>query len=75
MKALHTVAFLLVVVGGLNWGLVGAGGWNLVEMLLGSWMWVEKLVYVLVGLSALYLVFTHKKSCKDCCGSDAPAQM
>lgn len=75
MKALHTVAFILVVVGGLNWGLVGAGGWNLVEMLLGSWMWVEKLVYVLVGLSALYLVFTHKKSCKDCCGSDAPAQM
>jgi uncharacterized membrane protein YuzA (DUF378 family) len=75
MKALHTVAFILVVVGGLNWGLVGAGGWNLVEMLLGSWVWLERLVYVLVGLSALQLVFTHKKSCKDCCGSDAPAQM
>ena len=75
MKALHTVAFVLVVVGALNWGLVGAGGWNLVEMLLGSWSWLEKLVYILVGLSALYLVFTHKKSCKDCCGSDAPAQM
>jgi uncharacterized membrane protein YuzA (DUF378 family) len=73
MKALHTVAFILVVVGGLNWGLVGAGGWNLVEMLLGSWMWVERLVYVLVGLSALYLVFTHKKSCKDC--ESAPASM
>ncbi len=73
MKALHTVASVLVWVGGLNWGLVGAGGWNVVNMLLGSVSWLERLVYVLVGLSALYLVFTHKKSCKECCGSDAPA--
>jgi len=65
MKALHMIAFVLVVIGGLNW-LLYAFGYNLVEMLLGSMPAIEKLVYILVGLSALLLVFTHKKSCKDC---------
>jgi len=44
----------LVLVGALNWGLVGAFGFNLVEAILGSWPMVAKLVYILVGLSALY---------------------
>ncbi len=66
MKALHAIAFILVVVGALNWGLVGAGGWNLVDMLLGAGSMLSKIVYVIVGLSGLYLVFTHKKDCKAC---------
>lgn len=57
MKYLHTVAFILLIVGGLNWGLV-AFGWNLVSMLLGSWPMVEQAVYVLVGLSAVYIAAT-----------------
>lgn len=65
MKVLHGVAFALTAIGGINWGLVGAGGWNLVEMLLGTGS-LARLVYVLVGLSALYLVFTHKKECRMC---------
>ena len=65
MKALHMIAFILVVVGGLNWGLV-AFNINLVNMLVGSWPTLEMIVYILVGLSALYLVFTHKKDCKAC---------
>lgn len=48
-------AMILLVVGGINWGLVGAADWNLVEMLLGAWPMVVKLVYVLVGLSALWV--------------------
>ena len=68
MKALHMVSFVLVVVGALNWGLVGLFNLNLVMMLLGSWPMVEKLVYVLVGLSALYLLVTHKNDCKICSG-------
>ena len=43
MKGLHMVAFILLVVGGLNWGL-SALGWNVVNMLLGSWPMVEKVV-------------------------------
>lgn len=58
------VTMILVVVGGINWGLVGAANWNLVEALLGAWPMVVKVVYILVGLSALwvaYMAFTMKK--------------
>lgn len=65
MKVLHIVAFVLLVVGGLNWGLV-AFNINLVNMLLGSWPVAEQLVYVLVGLSAVYTLVTHKGDCKAC---------
>jgi uncharacterized protein len=65
MKLLHTIAYVLVIVGGLNWGLV-AFNFNLVEKLLGSWPSVVMLVYVLVGLSALLEAVTHKNNCKHC---------
>ena len=65
------VAFILLVIGGLNWGLVGLGdfagsNWNLVNLLLGSWPSIEWIVYVLVGISAVWLLITHKKNCKEC---------
>lgn len=66
MKALHIIAFILVIVGGLNWGLVGLFDFNLVDFLFKSMPIVEKLVYILVGLSALVLIFTHSKDCKMC---------
>lgn len=70
MNKLHGVAFILLVIGGLNWGL-DALGFNLVNILLGSWPVVEKIVYLLVGVSAIYIAVTHKKDCKDC--SSGPA--
>lgn len=71
MKGLHGIALILVIIGGLNWGLVGLGGfmnanWNVVGMLLGAWPTVEQLVYVLVGVSAVVLMFTHKRDCREC---------
>lgn len=62
MKWVEVVATLLVVIGAVNWGLVGLGGfmgqnWNAVNMLLGSWPMVEWAVYVLVGLSGLWLLW------------------
>lgn len=59
MNKLDWVAFVLVVVGGLNWGLVGlgnwlGGNWDLVKLLLGWLPWLQNLVYVLVGLAAVY---------------------
>ena len=59
------VAFLLVVVGALNWGL-SALGFNVVEMLLGSMPGVVKIVYLLVGASAVWLLVSHKGDCKVC---------
>lgn len=65
MKALHMVAFTLVVVGALNWGLVGLMNLNVVEMLLGATGLVS-IVYILVGLSAVYIGATHMNDCKVC---------
>jgi len=72
MKGLHIVAFILLVVGGLNWGLT-ALGYNVVNMILGSWPMVEKIVYILVGLAAIYEVATHKGNCRACSGGGMPA--
>lgn len=58
------VAKWLVIIGGLNWGLVGAFDFNLVNAILGSMSWLERLVYVLVGLSAL--VMLAGCFCKKC---------
>ncbi len=71
MKTLHYITFILVVIGGLNWGLIGLGAfagsdWNVVHMILGSWTSLEWLVYVLVGLSALWILVKHPKDCKMC---------
>lgn len=66
MKVLHGVTFLLTVVGALNWGLVGLLDFNLVNAVLGSMPTVEMVVYVLVGLSAVYILLTHFKDCKVC---------
>ncbi len=65
MKALHMIAFILVVAGGLNWGLIGFFNYNLVAEVLGG---VETVVYMLVGLSTVYIAFTHKTDCKVCGG-------
>lgn len=64
-NVLDWVTMILVVVGGINWGLVGLSpSWNVVEMIFGAWPMVLRLVYVLVGLSAvwvLYMALTMKK--------------
>ncbi len=64
MKTLKMLAYLLVVVGGLNWGLWALLNLNLVEMLLGSVPMLEKAVYVLVGVSAVWLLVDYDKYSK-----------
>ncbi len=66
MKALHTVSFLLLVIGGLNWLLLALFGWEVGMLFGGSDMLASKVIYVLVGLSAIYQVLSHKSSCKMC---------
>ena len=50
---LHMLAWILLIIGGLNWGLVGAADLDLVQLILGGVPWLADLVYILVGLSAL----------------------
>lgn len=55
MKALNLIAAVLVIVGALNWGLVGAAGFNLVAALFGTSV-LASIVYIAVGASAVYLI-------------------
>lgn len=61
MKQLSMVAMLLIVVGGLNWGLVGFFNFDLVAWIFGEMTFVSRLVYALVGISALYIALTSLK--------------
>ena len=58
MKAIKIIALILVIVGGLNWGLVGLLDFDLVATLLGDMSTISRIVYVLVGLSAIILAVT-----------------
>lgn len=61
MKGLQQVANILVVVGALNWGLVGLLDLNLVELVLGSMAGLVKIVYILVGLSGVLALANWNK--------------
>ena len=64
---------VLMIIGGLNWGIVGAGmifgsmhdmSWNVVHVIFGSWPIVEGIVYLLVGIAAIMAIFGCK--CAKC---------
>jgi uncharacterized membrane protein YuzA (DUF378 family) len=65
MKKLPMIAWWLVVVGALNWlliglsGLLGMNNWNLVNLIFGASPMLENLVYVLVGLSGVWLLWNE----------------
>ena len=54
MKKLDVVAAVLLVIGGLNWGLIGAAQFDLVATLFGEMSPLSKTVYLLVGIAAVY---------------------
>jgi uncharacterized membrane protein YuzA (DUF378 family) len=59
---MHKITFVLLIIGGLNWGLeaVGYGIGNYIPD------WLALVIYVLVALSAIYEVFNHKGLCRNC---------
>ena len=61
MNALDWAATILMIVGGLNWGLVGIFNFNLVASLFGDQTPLTRLVYALVGVAALYGIYTAAK--------------
>lgn len=62
MKALHTITWILLIIGGLNWGLeiFGVAVGNYIPSGLAT------LVYALVAVSAIVELFTHRSFCKHC---------
>lgn len=66
MKILHFVTFLLLVIGGLNWLLVGLLGWDVGALFGGQGALISRVIYILVGLSAIRVFIGHKKDCRLC---------
>ncbi|KAF3361693.1 Uncharacterized protein PHSC3_001816 [Chlamydiales bacterium STE3] len=60
MKNLEVIATILLLIGGLNWGLVGLFDFNLVTFLFGQFPAIVRAIYAVVGLAALYQVFQWK---------------
>ncbi|MFA5877759.1 MAG: DUF378 domain-containing protein [Candidatus Staskawiczbacteria bacterium] len=55
-KTLSLIALLLVIIGGINWGLIGLLQFDLVAYVFGSMSSISRVIYVLVGISALLLL-------------------
>lgn len=64
-KTLHMIAFVMVVIGGLNWGAVGLLNVNFVTVIFGNTLFAT-MAYLIIGLSAIYLTITHFNDCKTC---------
>ena len=60
MSGFDWVTWVLVMIGGINWGLVGFFNWNLVDAIFGFGT-IARIIYALVGLSALWMIFKATK--------------
>ena len=71
MKTATWIALILLIVGGVNWLLVGAFNYDLVGALFGEMSPLSRVVYILVGLAALYTLFMSAKLTRSIEGSSA----
>lgn len=55
MKGLDYTALVIVIIGAVNWGLIGLFRFDLVAFLFGNLTWLSRIIYVLVGICGLYL--------------------
>jgi uncharacterized membrane protein YuzA (DUF378 family) len=63
------VAWVLVLIGAINWGLIGIGNVNLVNWIFGNWPMIERVIYAVVGVAAVYAIITSCRGCgKGGCG-------
>lgn len=61
LNALDWISLILVIIGGLNWGLIAVFKWNLVSAIFGSVAWLETIIYALVGLAAIWMIVIAAK--------------
>ncbi len=64
LNALDWIAIILLIIGGLNWGLVGIFSWDLVAAIFGDMSAVSRIIYILVGISGIYILFSLGKLAK-----------
>ena len=56
------ISLILLIVGGLNWGLVGLFNFDLVATIFGTGSMLSKIVYIVVGLASLYMIYFDVKN-------------
>ena len=56
MKLIDTIALVLVIIGAINWGLIGLFHFNLVETIFGGFSVLSRIIYILVGVSGLWAI-------------------
>lgn len=56
MKIIDKIALVLVIIGAINWGLIGIFNFNLVEMIFGNMTVISRIIYALVGISGLWAI-------------------
>ena len=67
MNLLKWITYSLVLIGAINWGLIGAFNFNLVSFLFGDMTAISRIIYILVGLCAIgYLLFSIKDIDSEC---------
>ena len=66
MKYAHMAAFILLAIGGLACGIYGLMGTDVITSFLGAQ--IAQIVFILVGIAAIYEIVTHKGRCKECTG-------
>ncbi len=59
MKLVDLITFVLLIIGGLNWGFMGLADFNLVTAIFGAATMLTKVTYLLIGASALYQLYHH----------------
>lgn len=57
LNTLNCIMLVLLAIGGLNWGLIGVANFDLVAFLFGQLTLISRIVYVLVGISAIYVLY------------------
>jgi uncharacterized membrane protein YuzA (DUF378 family) len=75
MKIIDTIAWILLVIGGLNWGLFAIAPFDAIAAIFGVGTGVAKIAYGLIGLSAIYAIFRCGKCCKCCKCKDNSCKM
>ena len=70
MKSPHKIAFILLIVGGLNWLLLGVFQWEIGVLFGGASAIISRIIYILIGAAAVYEIVTHRQNCKACAVGD-----
>lgn len=64
-NTLDCILLTIIIIGAINWGLIGLFRFDLIAFLFGTMSWVTRVIYVLVGISGIYMLSLYAKMCKS----------